>query len=62
MNGGKSKKIDRTNSTNRAIVLMKEGKLYKPILRKDKNGSRGIFKMDDKMITYLIKSGESLIR
>jgi SAM-dependent methyltransferase len=45
---------------DRAIILMKEGGLYKPVMRKDEKGIKGIFRMDDDMINYLIKNGETM--
>ncbi len=47
-------------SSNKAIVLMKEGALYKPVMRKEEKGIRGIFKMKDDMIKYLLESGDSV--
>lgn len=47
-------------SSDRAIVLMKEGGLYKPLLRKEPKGIRGIFKLKDQMIEHLIENGETV--
>jgi mRNA capping family enzyme len=44
----------------RAIVLMKEGLLYKPIMRRESNGIRGMFKLTDPLISYLEKNGSEL--
>jgi SAM-dependent methyltransferase len=55
----KSNKTKDTSST-RSIILMKEGGLYKPLMRKDDKGIKGIFKLKDKMIEYLIANGEEI--
>ena len=39
---------------------MKEGGLYKPIMKKSDNGVRGIFKMNDDIIEYLIDNGDQI--
>lgn len=44
--------------SDKAIVLMKEGGLYKPVMRNDDMGIRGIFRMNDNMISYLMKNGQ----
>lgn len=49
-----------TKVSDRVAVLMKEGGLYKPLMRKEEKGIRGIFKMKDDMIEYLIENGEQL--
>ena len=39
---------------------MKEGKLYKPLLRKEEKGIKGLFKINDHMVEYLKENGEQL--
>jgi SAM-dependent methyltransferase len=56
----KKNNISKHISLDKAIVLMKEGSLYKPILRKDAKGIKGIFKMDDDMIKYLVNNGKKI--
>lgn len=46
--------------TDRAILLMKEGGLYKPIMRKEEKGIKGIIKMKDSMIKQLIENGDPI--
>jgi hypothetical protein len=46
--------------TDRAIILMKEGSLYKPILKQNPDNIRGIFRFKDPMIGYLLNNGEEL--
>lgn len=48
------------NKSERAVILMKEGELYKPILRKENEGIRGVYKMKDDMMRYLIDNGQRL--
>jgi hypothetical protein len=55
----KSKSPD-SSKNDKAIILMKEGELYKPIMKNEKDGVRGIFKMKDDLIKYLIDSGNEL--
>lgn len=51
---------DNYKDTDKAIVLMKEGGLYKPIMRTEEKGIRGIIRMKDDMIKQLITNGESI--
>lgn len=51
---------DNNTRSGKAIVLMKEGNLYKPIMRREDNNVRGIFKMKDTMIKYLVDNGEQI--
>ena len=44
----------------RAIVLMKEGMLYKPLMRREEKGIRGMFRTSDPLISYLEQNGEEL--
>ena len=44
--------------SDRAVVLMKEGGLYKPLMRKEDANVKGVFKMEDPMIEYLIQNGD----
>lgn len=50
----------KCKGSDRAVLLMKEGGLYKPIMRREKNGIRGIFRMKDTMIEYLVNNGEQI--
>jgi hypothetical protein len=50
----------KCKGSDRAIILMKEGGLYKPIMRKEGENVRGIFRMRDKMIDYLVDNGEKI--
>lgn len=56
----KTEKTRNTKTPDRAIVLMKEGGLYKPIMRKEEKGVKGIFRMDDDMIRSLAENGEEI--
>lgn len=49
-----------TKANSKAIVLMKEGSLYKPIMRKEPKGIKGIIRMKDEMIQQLIENGEHI--
>jgi hypothetical protein len=49
-----------SKESDKAVVLMKEGSLYKPLLRKEDKGIKGIFKLNDDMVLYLIENGEAL--
>lgn len=51
---------NKVSESDRAIVLMKEGGLYKPIMRKEDKGIRGIVRMNDDMIKDLLDNGESI--
>jgi SAM-dependent methyltransferase len=51
---------DNYKDTDKAIVLMKEGGLYKPIMRSEEKGIRGILRMKDEMIRQLIENGETI--
>jgi len=51
---------DDFKGSDRAIILMKEGGLYKPIMRIEEEGIRGIVRMKDDMIKKLIENGEEL--
>lgn len=57
-------KTEKSKGSDKAIVLMKEGDLYNPIMRNEdgsaKGSVKGIFKMKDEMIQYLIEAGEKL--
>jgi SAM-dependent methyltransferase len=44
----------------RAIVLMKEGMLYKPLMRREDKGIRGMFKLSDPLISYLEENGSEV--
>ena len=44
----------------RAVVLMKEGMLYKPLMRREEKGIRGMFRTSDPLIAYLEQNGEEL--
>lgn len=46
--------------SDRAVILMKEGNLYKPLLRKENKGMKGIFRLKDEMVGYLMENGEEL--
>jgi len=48
--------IDKKNS----IVIMREGGLYRPIMKIDDIGVRGLFKNSDDVIQYLIENGSIL--
>lgn len=48
------------HNSGKAVILMKEGGLYQPIMRKDPKGVRGILKMKDEMIQALTENGESI--
>jgi len=48
--------IDKKNS----IVIMREGGLYRPIMKIDDMGVRGLFKNSDDVIQYLIENGSIL--
>jgi hypothetical protein len=50
----------KCKSSDRAIVLMKEGGLYRPIMRKEGDNIRGIFRMGDAMIDYLVNNGSQV--
>lgn len=56
----KEKKKQINKSMNRAIVLMKEGGLYRPIMRKEEKGLKGLLSLEDEMITSLMENGESI--
>jgi SAM-dependent methyltransferase len=49
-----------SKGSDRAVILMKEGNLYKPLLRKENKGIRGIFRLKDEMVSYLMENGEEL--
>ena len=34
--------------------------MYKPIMRNENKGIKGIFKMDDELIKYLVENGETV--
>jgi len=51
---------DDFKGSDRAIILMKEGGLYKPVMRIEEEGIRGIVRMKDDMIKKLIENGEEL--
>lgn len=53
-------KSNKPHKDDKAIVLMKEGGLYNPIMKNEKNGVKGIFRIKDEMIQYLIESGEKI--
>ena len=44
----------------RGIVLMKEGMLYKPLMRREDKGIRGMFKLNDPLIAYLEENGSAV--
>jgi len=44
--------------SDRAILLMREGTLFKPLLKKDDVGTKGLFKMDDNLVKYLMENGD----
>ena len=44
----------------RAIILMKDGLSYKPVMRKEMKGVRGMFGLDDPLVKYLEDNGEEL--
>ena len=44
----------------RAIVLMKEGLLYKPMMRREEKGTRGMFKLSDPLIKHFESTGDEL--
>lgn len=46
--------------SDKAIVLMKEGMLYRPIMRKGEKGLSGLFRFKDDMINYLVDNGEEV--
>jgi hypothetical protein len=43
-----------------SIVIMKEGGLYKPVLKIEDNGIRGLFKRNDNIIEYLVENGSQM--
>jgi SAM-dependent methyltransferase len=51
---------NNSKNSDRAIILMKEGSLYKPVMRKDNKGLKGIFKIKDEMIDHLIENGDTI--
>ena len=51
-------KPKNASSDTRAVVIVKEGTLYKPIMRIEQNGGmRGLFKNTDPMIIHLMDNG-----
>ncbi|VBB17906.1 mRNA capping enzyme [Yasminevirus sp. GU-2018] len=50
----------KPKDSDRAVVLMKEGGLYKPLMRKEPKGIRGVLRMKDEMIKELMDNGEKL--
>ena len=54
-NGSKSK-----NRNNRAVILMKEGMTYKPVMRREEKGIRGMFKCSDPLIRELELNGDEM--
>jgi SAM-dependent methyltransferase len=44
----------------RAILLMKENLLYKPVMRREEKGIRGMFKLNDPLVKYLETNGTEL--
>jgi len=49
---------NKYKDSDRAILLMREGLLYKPILQKDDMGTKGLFKMNDRLVKYLMENGD----
>lgn len=49
-----------SKGSDKAIILMKEGGLYKPIMKKEGANIRGIFKMSDEIIEHLVDNGEKI--
>jgi SAM-dependent methyltransferase len=47
-------------NNGRAVVMMKEGLLYKPLMRREDNGIRGMFKLDDPLVVYLEENGAEM--
>ena len=52
--------VNNYKDKDKAIILMKEGDLYKPVMRIEDKGVRGILRMKDDMIKELIENGETL--
>jgi len=52
---------NKEKSSDRAIILLKEGGLYKPVMKKLEKGRSGIFRMNDEMIRHLIDNGQSMV-
>lgn len=46
--------------SDKAIILMKEGGIYKPVMQKENGRNRGIFRMNDEIIDYLVNNGEQI--
>lgn len=44
----------------RAVILMKEGMLYKPVMRCENKGIRGMFKLNDPLIRELELNGDEM--
>jgi hypothetical protein len=51
--------VTKTNqdANDRALVLMKENDLYRPLMRRDPKGTKGIYRMHDPMIKHLVENG-----
>ncbi len=54
--------LKNKDKKGKALILMKEGGLYKPIMKKEPAGKgvKGIFKMSDDMIQHLLNNGSEI--
>jgi hypothetical protein len=57
----RTKTAKKSNSEHtRAIVLMKEGEFYRPLMRQDIKGLKGLISLKDQMILDMMENGESI--